>query len=371
MVVRAGCLGAEGASGAGHPLKRLAALVGVGLMLVGAAVWWSSPASAVSPSDVAGQPVPFGAVQSHGSVAGMNLAAPIAGMAATPDGGGYWLVAADGGVFSYGDAHFYGSLGGVHLAAPIVGIAAANAGGYWLAGADVGVFSFGDAAFHGSVPGQLSAGQSLAAPVVSMAASGAGGYWLAGADGGVFSFGSAAFYGSMGGQAVADPITAIATDRAVNGYWLLPTSPPPAAPTCTAGQLAASAYQGSGGGGQEAVVVVFRNRSSTACQMTGYPTAWFIDRSQARISAVSVDQSAPAPQPVTLAPGGEAATTVATQNPSVPDPSYCQPRTAAGVEVVPPSQTTSLAAPITITICTAHSSVTATPVTAGSSQNGL
>jgi len=31
-------------------------------------------------------------------------------MVATPDGQGYWEVAADGGLFSYGDAKFYGSL---------------------------------------------------------------------------------------------------------------------------------------------------------------------------------------------------------------------------------------------------------------------
>jgi hypothetical protein len=30
-------------------------------------------------------------------------------MSATPDGKGYWLVASDGGVFSFGDAAFYGS----------------------------------------------------------------------------------------------------------------------------------------------------------------------------------------------------------------------------------------------------------------------
>jgi hypothetical protein len=30
-------------------------------------------------------------------------------MSATPNGGGYWLVAADGGIFNYGDAGFYGS----------------------------------------------------------------------------------------------------------------------------------------------------------------------------------------------------------------------------------------------------------------------
>jgi hypothetical protein len=33
-------------------------------------------------------------------------------MAATPGGGGYWLVASDGGIFAFGDAPFEGSLGG-------------------------------------------------------------------------------------------------------------------------------------------------------------------------------------------------------------------------------------------------------------------
>ena len=38
---------------------------------------------------------------------------------------GYWTVASDGGIFSFGDAgsHFYGSMGGQHLNAPMVGIA--------------------------------------------------------------------------------------------------------------------------------------------------------------------------------------------------------------------------------------------------------
>ncbi len=39
---------------------------------------------------------------------------------ARPDGGGYWLVASDGGIFSYGDAVFNGSTGGLALDAPIV-----------------------------------------------------------------------------------------------------------------------------------------------------------------------------------------------------------------------------------------------------------
>jgi hypothetical protein len=41
-------------------------------------------------------------------------------MAATPDGGGYWLVASDGGIFSFGDATFAGSMGATRLNQPIV-----------------------------------------------------------------------------------------------------------------------------------------------------------------------------------------------------------------------------------------------------------
>jgi len=44
------------------------------------------------------------------------------GMAATPDGKGYWLVASDGGIFSFGDAGFFGSTGAIHLNRPIVGM---------------------------------------------------------------------------------------------------------------------------------------------------------------------------------------------------------------------------------------------------------
>jgi hypothetical protein len=48
-----------------------------------------------------------------GSMGGRPLNEPIVGMAATPTGHGYWEVAADGGIFSFGDAAFAGSRGGV------------------------------------------------------------------------------------------------------------------------------------------------------------------------------------------------------------------------------------------------------------------
>jgi hypothetical protein len=82
----------------------------------------------------------------------MHLNQPIVGMAVTPDGGGYWLVASDGGIFTFGDAPFYGSTGAIHLNKPIVGVAATpDGGGYWLVASDGGIFTYGDAAFYGSL----------------------------------------------------------------------------------------------------------------------------------------------------------------------------------------------------------------------------
>ena len=75
-------------------------------------------------------------------------------MAATPTGRGYWLVASDGGIFSFGDAGFHGSMGGKPLNRPIVGMAASPDGlGYWLVASDGGIFNFGDAGFFGSAGG--------------------------------------------------------------------------------------------------------------------------------------------------------------------------------------------------------------------------
>jgi hypothetical protein len=95
-------------------------------------------------------------------------------MAATADGGGYWLVASDGGIFSFGDAVFHGSMGGQVLDEPVVGMAAtADGGGYWLVASDGGIFSFGDAVFEGS-----GTGGSLESPAVGLATR-PGGYWVA------------------------------------------------------------------------------------------------------------------------------------------------------------------------------------------------
>jgi hypothetical protein len=156
----------------------------------------------------------FGEAPSPGSPVTSNQI--LEGAAVDPQVAGYWLVASDGGVFSFGSAPFYGSMGGHPLNDPIVGMAATpDGGGYWLVASDGGVFSFGDAAFHGSM-----GGQTLESPVVGMAADPAtGGYWLVAFDGGVFAFG-APFYGSNGGKAGPNWYVAIAVNAAGTGYLL-------------------------------------------------------------------------------------------------------------------------------------------------------
>jgi subtilisin family serine protease len=118
-------------------------------------------------------------------------------------GQGYWLVAADGGVFAFGSAGFYGSMGGVELVAPIVGVAGTSDGlGYWLVAADGGVFAFGSAGFYGSA-GAIG----LRAPVTSIHAPATGsGYLLVATDGGIFTFGDVGFLGSAADLVTISPV---------------------------------------------------------------------------------------------------------------------------------------------------------------------
>jgi hypothetical protein len=158
----------------------------------------------------------FGGAPFYGSTGGIALNRPVVGMAGSKDSRGYWLVASDGGIFSFGDAPFYGSTGNLRLNQPVVGMAATHSGaGYWMVASDGGIFSFGDAAFYGST-GNIHLNQ----PVVGMAPTpDGGGYWLVAADGGIFSFGDAPFYGSTGSMHLNKPIVGMTATPSGHGYW--------------------------------------------------------------------------------------------------------------------------------------------------------
>jgi len=146
------------------------------------------------------------------------LNAPVVGMTATSDGKGYWLVAGDGGIFTFGDSQFYGSTGAIRLNKPVIGMAATPDGrGYWLLASDGGIFSFGDAQFYGS-----AGGLGLRHPAVGMAVTPDGhGYWLVTTAGQVFAYGDAGRYGdALSGPPLAGPTVGIAATSDGAGYWL-------------------------------------------------------------------------------------------------------------------------------------------------------
>jgi hypothetical protein len=154
----------------------------------------------------------------YGSTGAIHLNRPIVGMASGPGGGGYWMVASDGGIFSFGSAGFHGSTGALHLNRAVVGMASAPGGrGYWLVASDGGIFSFGSAGFHGST-GALH----LNAAVVGMAATPDGrGYWLVASDGGIFGFGDARFHGSGAGTSSHVPVVGMVATATGEGYWVI------------------------------------------------------------------------------------------------------------------------------------------------------
>ena len=252
----------------------------------------------------------------YGSEGGTHLNQPIVGMAATPDGRGYWLVASDGGIFTFGDAALLrldrrpststspssgmaatptgqrllaGRLRRRHLhlrrrrastarPAPSTSTSPSSAwpprptgDGYWLVASDGGIFTFGDAALlrldrrHPPQPARswawppprrprLLAGglrrrhlhlrrrrllrldrghrTSTARSWAWPSTADGGGYWLVASDGGIFTFGDAPFYGSTGWHAAStSPSWAWRPLRtaAATGWW-----PPTAASSASA-----------------------------------------------------------------------------------------------------------------------------------------
>ena len=170
----------------------------------------------------------FGVAQFYGSTGSLHLQRPVVGITPTANRGGYWLVASDGGIFAFGNAGYYGSIPGSglnpagsglshSLNAPIVGmVPSSDGGGYFMVASDGGVFAFGDARFEGSCPG--IGGCSGAAVSVVPDATG-NGYWVVTSTGAVYTFGDAINDGSPGLQ--GSTITSAAATPKGGGYWIL------------------------------------------------------------------------------------------------------------------------------------------------------
>jgi hypothetical protein len=165
-----------------------------------------------------------------------------AGIASTPDGGGYTVL----GFFGegspvpiapqFGDAtgsgacaiHFNASGGPQSpqsaVLPPWVGLASTPSGhGFWLVGPFGNIATCGDASYFGA-PGDFSSANgfvTISEAIGIVATPDGKGYWVAASDGGVFAYGDAGFYGSMGGKSLNAPIVGIARTPDGKGYWLV------------------------------------------------------------------------------------------------------------------------------------------------------
>jgi hypothetical protein len=154
----------------------------------------------------------YGDAQYHGGANSVPHE-PIIALAPTPSGGGYALLASDGAVYAYGDAKYAGGAN-EYPHAPVVGIATAPAdNGYWIASNDGAIYSFGGAPYLGG------ANETPHAPIVGIVSTPGTGYWLVASDGAIYSYGDAAYYG---GSNTLDPhpsIIGMARTPTGAGYW--------------------------------------------------------------------------------------------------------------------------------------------------------
>ncbi|MDQ1489384.1 MAG: hypothetical protein QOJ23_1898 [Actinomycetota bacterium] len=189
---------ALGRAGAGEPEPRTASSSSAG------GYWLYAADGGVFSFGTAGY---AGAVHNQGN--------DIAGMAATPSGNGYWMADDDGDVFVAGDATVYGNR--ASDADDVAAFAARPQGdGYWMATRTGAIENYGGAPAFPGASVKLSHRITTLAPTPSGA-----GAWMAGIDGGVMSFGDAGFFGSMGGKRLNQPIVGMAPTPTGRGYWLV------------------------------------------------------------------------------------------------------------------------------------------------------
>ena len=143
----------------------------------------------------------------YGSQAGKITNA--AGLALTPDAGGYWQVTATGTVYAYGDATAGTSIS--NPACPIIGAVGDPAGGYLAYTACGNVYPEAGAPWYGSEAGKITNAAALAVTPDGH------GYWLITTTDTVYTFGDAtttAFFGTT-----CPIIGAVADPTPGGGFW--------------------------------------------------------------------------------------------------------------------------------------------------------
>ena len=151
----------------------------------------------------------------------LELSSDAVAIASTRDGQGCLALSKGGEVEAIGTARSLGDLSAISLTCPAVDITATPVGvGYWIIDAEGSVFSCGIAPFLEGIP-QVSTGSARAFRIE--AAPDGNGYWIVDERGAVYCFGSAEFHGTL--SDFTDPDSVRVVDFAVtprgDGYFFL------------------------------------------------------------------------------------------------------------------------------------------------------
>ena len=148
--------------------------------------------------------LPYGGAPNFGSA----TFAPIAAIAATPRGNGYWVVGPQGRVEGLGSASPYF---GPAPSGRVVSITSGPAGrGYWLLDVHGRIQAYGDATLYGEPPAQRTPFVQITATVDER------GYWVLNATGQVYAFGDAKNFGWAKANASFRSLVHTADGK---GYW--------------------------------------------------------------------------------------------------------------------------------------------------------
>jgi hypothetical protein len=167
-----------------------------------------------------GRVYPFGDALHHGEPRLLLGNAAAVDLEPTKSNNGYWILDDAGRVFAYGDARPFGNVNAARLAAGERATSLSrtvSGNGYWVFTNRGRVLTFGDAVSFGDV-----SGTPLNGPVLDSIVTPSGkGYYMVASDGGIFAFGDAKFHGSMGGQKLNAPVQSLVPDGDGEGYWLV------------------------------------------------------------------------------------------------------------------------------------------------------
>jgi hypothetical protein len=161
----------------------------------------------------------FGDAPHLGDVQGMTQGMEAVDLEPAPSLNGYWVVTNTGNVYGFRDSGYYGGLNGqLTVGETVTSLSSTSTGkGYWLFTNKGRVAPFGDAKFLGDM-----SGSKLNGPVLDSIPTPTGqGYYMVASDGGIFTFGDAQFIGSMGGTPLNSPVQSLVPDPDGTGYWLV------------------------------------------------------------------------------------------------------------------------------------------------------